>query len=116
MRESASGPAWLAIVLTEARIRVRQVKCSLSESCKHRLEPSLPIFILYLSWIIFFGFISDFEKYFLNFYSFIFRGRGKEGETGRETSMYERNINLWPLAHPQPGTQAATQACTLTRN
>ena len=49
-------------------------------------------------------------KFFQIFYLFIFR------ERGRETSMYERNIDQLPLAHPQPETWLATQACALTRN
>ena len=39
--------------------------------------------------------------YFLRFYLFLERG---EGGRGRETLMWERNINWLPLACPQPGT------------
>ena len=51
---------------------------------------------------------------FLNL--FIFRERGREGERGRETSMFERNIYWLPLACPTLGTWPATQACSLTGN
>ena len=39
-----------------------------------------------------------------------------EGERGRETLMCERNIDCFPLAHPQLRTWPTTQACALTRN
>ena len=42
-------------------------------------------------------------------YVFLERGEGREKER-------ERNISWLPLAHPQPGTWAATQARALTRN
>ena len=42
---------------------------------------------------------------------------GKGGrKRGRETLMFERNIDWLPLAHPQPGTWPTTQACVLTRS
>ena len=45
---------------------------------------------------------------------FISRERGREG--GREKER-KRNINVWlSLMRPPPGTQTATQACTLTGN
>ena len=45
-----------------------------------------------------------------NFYLFIFRERGREGER-------EGNINVWlPLMRPLLGTWSATQACALTGN
>ena len=49
--------------------------------------------------------------FFLTFYLFIFRERGREGE--REG----RNINVWlSLKHPPLGTWSSSQACALTRN
>ena len=39
-----------------------------------------------------------------------------EGKGGRETLIYDRNINWLPLAHPQLGTWPTTQACALTGN
>ena len=48
------------------------------------------------------------------FYLFIFRERGREGEGGRETSMFQRYINQLPLTHLQLGTWPSTQACALT--
>ena len=54
-----------------------------------------------------FDFINFF---FLRFYLFIFRERGREKER-------VRNINRWlHLLHPPLGTQPATQACGLSRN
>ena len=49
---------------------------------------------------------------------FIYFQREGEGgrNRGRETSMYERNINWLALACPLLGTWPATQACALTRN
>ena len=48
--------------------------------------------------------------FFLRFYLFIFRERGREGER-------ERNIDVWlPLTHPLVETWPATQACALTGN
>ena len=39
-----------------------------------------------------------------------------ERREGRETPMFERNIDWLPLTHPQLGTWSATQACALTGN
>ena len=48
--------------------------------------------------------------FFLRFYFFIFRERGREGER-------EGNISVWlPLVRPQVVTWPATQACALTKN
>ena len=48
--------------------------------------------------------------FFLRFYLFIFRQRGRRGERGRE-------ISVWlSLARPLPGTWPPTQACALTGN
>ena len=48
--------------------------------------------------------------FFLRFYLFIFRERGREGER-------ERNISVWlPLMWPPLGTWPATQACAPTGN
>ena len=46
----------------------------------------------------------------------ILRERGKEGERGRETSMWKRYIYWLSLTHPQLGTWPATQACALSGN
>ena len=55
---------------------------------------------------------SLFSKDFIYFLK-----RGERGrEKGGETLMWERNIDLLPLMHPQPGTWPATQARALTRN
>ena len=51
---------------------------------------------------------------FRRYYLFIFRGRGREGERGWETLMWERNISCL-LYGPWVGTDSATQACSLTR-
>ena len=46
-----------------------------------------------------------------------FQREGKGGrQRGRETSMWERNIDQLPLARPQLGTWPATQACDLPGN
>ena len=51
--------------------------------------------------------------FFLRFYLFIFRERGR-GVKGKER---ERNIDVWlPLVRPLLGTWAATQARSLTGN
>ena len=51
-----------------------------------------------------------YTEYFLRFYLFIFRERGRKGER-------ERNINVWlPLKHPLLGTWPATWASALTGN
>ena len=48
--------------------------------------------------------------FFLRFYLFVFRERGREGER-------ERNINVWlPLTRPLLGPQPAFQPCALTGN
>ena len=44
------------------------------------------------------------------------RKRGREGEAGRETSMWERKINLLPLIHTSTGTEPETLAYALTRD
>ena len=51
----------------------------------------------------------EFYLYFKNqFYLFTFRERGKgERKRGRETLMYERNINQLPLVCAQPGIERA---------
>ena len=48
-------------------------------------------------------------------YLFLERGEGGR-KRARETSVWERNINWLPPAHPQLGTWPATQACALTWN
>ena len=53
--------------------------------------------------------------FFLRFYLFIFRERGRR-ERGREASMRKRYIDQLPLALAQVGTWSATQACALTGN
>ena len=46
-----------------------------------------------------------------------FQREGKGGSRrGRGTSMGERIIHQLLLAHPQPGTWPANQACALTGN
>ena len=47
---------------------------------------------------------------FLRFYLFIFR------ERERREKGSKRNIDWWPLACSQTGTQPATQACALMGN
>ena len=49
-------------------------------------------------------------KCFRRFYLFTFRekGREREREGGRETSVWERNIDHLPFACPQLGTWPAT--------
>ena len=64
--------------------------------------------------------------FLLNFFFFFFKKnilfiyfqREEKGgkKRGRETLMYERNIDWLPLAHPQLGIWPATQACALTGN
>ena len=59
--------------------------------------------------------IKDFNFLFflkILFINFLERREGRE----RETLMCERYIYQLPLAHPQPGTWPATQACDLTGN
>ena len=53
--------------------------------------------------------ISFFKKDFI--YLFLERGEGRE-----RTINVRGNINLLPLAHPQPGIWPATQACALPGN
>ena len=59
-----------------------------------------------------FGFFFHLVPFFLRFYLFLERGKGRE----RETSVFKRYINWLPLAHPQLRTCPATQACVLTGN
>ena len=74
------------------------------ERAKHRFVVPL---IYALIGCFFFSFVL---KFFKDFYLFIFRERGREGER-------ERNIDLWlPPTHPQLGTWPKTQACALTGN
>ena len=40
--------------------------------------------------------------------------RGRKGERGRETSMWERNIDWLPLSWALPGTKPTTQAQPMT--
>ena len=56
--------------------------------------------------------------YFFKILFIYFWREGKGGrKRGRETSMCERNINVWlPLARPQLGTWPTTQACALIGN
>ena len=54
---------------------------------------------------------SGFKNTHKDFYLFIFRERGKEGE--REG---EKRQSVVALMHPLLGTYPATQACALTRN
>ena len=63
------------------------------------------------------GFVGLPFFFFLRFYLFIFRARGREEEKGKETSMMcKRNMDRLPLAHPQLGTWPTTQAWALTGN
>ena len=57
-------------------------------------------------------FVKLFKK---DFIYFTFRERGKEGKK-EKGAMCQRNTYRLPLAHPQPGTWPATQACALTGN
>ena len=61
-------------------------------------------------------FSEDILSFLKRFYLFILREKGREGGRGRETSMWERNIDRLPLTCPLTGDQNATQARALTGN
>ena len=55
--------------------------------------------------------------FFLRFYLFTFRERGREGERKGEKHQYMRDTSITlPLTCPQLGTCLTTQACALTGN
>ena len=54
---------------------------------------------------------------FKDFYVFIFRVRGREGEREEEKYQCERESSISCLSNvPQLGTEPTTQACALTEN
>ena len=92
---------------TEAHLLETPQMCRLVPSCSSWIDSSLTVGIPTS-----FSFFSDFIYLFKKFYLFIFREKGREGET----LMCERNINWLPLTCPQPGSRPAAQACALTRS
>ena len=57
------------------------------------------------------------SKSFCKDFIHLFLDMGKGGrKRGRETLMWERNIDWLSLISPKLGTKPATQACALTRN
>ena len=62
--------------------------------------------------------LSPYSLFFLRFYLFIFRERGRDGERDEEKHQCVRETSTdWSrLACLQPGTWPTTQACTVTRN
>ena len=59
----------------------------------------------------------DYFLFFLRFYLYCFRERGREGEREREKHQCVREASIGCLLHaPQVGTWPATQACALIGN